>query len=114
MQYLIWSIERRAWWGPRHGKAPLGYTTCTHRAGLYNLEEATDIVTESNRDGMYEINVPAPTRAQVDGDLTADLEWPEAERIGRVDAALAAQLGRSMQENARLQIEISELRKKIS
>ena len=58
--------------------------------------------------------VPAPTRLQVDNDMTSDLAWPQAERVGRVDAALAAQLSRSMAINARLQMEIAELKKKIS
>lgn len=126
-RYLIWSIEHCAWWAPNR----LGYTTATHRAGLYSLEEATAIVAKANSRAeilsfetgqpmpyplgrVTEVMVPAPTRLQVDNDITCDLAWPQAERIARVDAALAAQLSRSMSTNARLQMEIAELKKKIS
>ncbi|MEY9235457.1 chromosomal replication initiation ATPase DnaA [Bradyrhizobium japonicum] len=100
MSYLIWSVEHAAWWAP----AGLGYTTATHRAGLYELEEATGIVTEANRGPhLSEIMVPAPQPSQIDHDLTCDLSWPEAQRAGRVDAALAKQLSRSIANNCELQ-----------
>jgi len=43
MQYLIWSFEHRAWWGPDR----CGYTTDIERAGRYTKEEAGEIVTSS-------------------------------------------------------------------
>lgn len=110
MRYLIWSNEHCGWWkGNRHG-----YTTATHRAGLFGFEEARDIVTNANRylfphDTPNEFMVAAPNRVQIDNDLTDDLDWPIAERIGRVDAALAGQLGRSMETNARLRIRYGKL-----
>ena len=43
--WLIWSIEHESWWGPaRHG-----YTWNRETAGRYTLEEATEIVRDSNK-----------------------------------------------------------------
>jgi hypothetical protein len=37
--YLIFSYEHRAWWGPNHS----GYTQRLHEAGRYSQGEAIDI-----------------------------------------------------------------------
>lgn len=42
--WLIWSNEHHAWWGP--GRA--GYTTLTHMAGRYSKEEADRICEQAN------------------------------------------------------------------
>ena len=47
-RYLIWSFEHRAWWGPGR----VGYTTATHRAGIYTAEEANEICNEANRSAI--------------------------------------------------------------
>ena len=41
--YLIWSNEHRAWWGP--GRA--GYVKRVAEAGRYSREEALDICTDA-------------------------------------------------------------------
>jgi hypothetical protein len=67
MKYLIWSNEHRGWWKPsRHG-----YTTLTHKAGQFSLEEATEIVTKANlySAAIEEVMVDAPSRDQIDLDL---------------------------------------------
>jgi hypothetical protein len=72
MRHLIWSNEHHGWWKPnRHG-----YTTLTHRAGQFSLEEATEIVTHANRyrsDNIEEVMVEAPSRDQID----LDLKYPD-------------------------------------
>lgn len=47
MNYLIWSNEHRAFWGP----VRCGYTTDHVKAGRYTREQATEIVREA-RGGM--------------------------------------------------------------
>jgi hypothetical protein len=42
-EYLIWSNEHRAWWGP--GRS--GYVTRIEHAGRYSYEQALDICTEA-------------------------------------------------------------------
>ena len=67
MRYLIWSNEHRGWWKPsRHG-----YTTLTHRAGQFSVEEATEIVTNANRysDKAEEVMIEAPSKRQLELDL---------------------------------------------
>jgi hypothetical protein len=55
-RYLIWSFEHRASWGPGR----VGYTTATHRAGIYTAEEANEICNEANRTAIEDLLVPAP------------------------------------------------------
>ncbi len=43
MDYVVWSFEHEAWWGPDH----CGYTRELQEAGRYTLEEAGDIVAKS-------------------------------------------------------------------
>lgn len=43
-KYVIWSTEHRAWWKAES----CGYTTETEDIGLYDLEDATNIVHDSN------------------------------------------------------------------
>ena len=61
-RYLIWSFEHRAWWGPGR----VGYTTATHRAGIYTAEEANEICNEANRNAIEDFMVPAPSQSQID------------------------------------------------
>jgi hypothetical protein len=71
MKFLIWSNEHRGWWKPnRHG-----YTTLTHCAGQFSLEDATEIVTNANRysEKIEDLMVPAPSREQ----LALDLAYPD-------------------------------------
>lgn len=42
-QYVVWSFEHRAWWGPYHS----GYTDHLGNAGRYDASEAGRIVTNS-------------------------------------------------------------------
>lgn len=42
--WLIWSIEHDAWWRPSHR----GYTPLRKEAGLYEYEEALQIVKGAN------------------------------------------------------------------
>ena len=42
-EYVIWSFEHRAWWGPSHR----GYTPHLDDAGRYSKRDAGDIVTSS-------------------------------------------------------------------
>jgi hypothetical protein len=66
-RYLIWSFEHRAWWGPRR----LGYTTATHRAGMYTAEEANEICNEANRTSIEDFMVPAPSQSQIETDMAS-------------------------------------------
>jgi hypothetical protein len=102
MSYLIWSLQHSAWWAPRG----LGYTTATHRAGLYSFEEATQILAQAGDELRTEIMIPAPLPTQIDHDLNSDLDWPELERAGRVDLALARQLSRAIAKNFELRNEL--------
>jgi hypothetical protein len=67
-RYLIWSFEHRASWGPGR----VGYTTATHRAGIYTAEEANEICNEANRTAIEDLLVPAPSQSQIDHDSAAD------------------------------------------
>ena len=60
-RYLIRSFEHRAWWGPGR----VGYTTATHRAGIYAAEEANEICNEANRSAIEDFMVPAPSQSQL-------------------------------------------------
>jgi hypothetical protein len=44
MNYLIWSNEHEAWWGP----GECGYVTVISKAGRYPLERAGQIVKQAN------------------------------------------------------------------
>jgi hypothetical protein len=70
-RYLIWSNEHRGWWK----KNLHGYTTLTHKAGQFSLEEASEIVASANRYSkeVEEAMVLAPSRGQ----LELDLEYPD-------------------------------------
>lgn len=76
MNYLIWSNEHRGWWkASRHG-----YTTRTDKAGQFSFEEAQQICDNANRydqpiakrpsTGVNEVMVEAPSREQIELDLT--------------------------------------------
>jgi hypothetical protein len=43
--FLIWSYEHDAWWGP----AKMGYTKDFERAGRYTKDEAARICEDANR-----------------------------------------------------------------
>ena len=60
-RYLIWSFEHRAWRGPGR----VGYTTATHRAGIYTAEEANEICNAANRTAIEDFMVPAPSQSQI-------------------------------------------------
>jgi len=53
-EYLIWSIEHTAWWGPNH----LGYTQQLHEAGRYTRTQAIGIVEEANVAAFHECRIP--------------------------------------------------------
>jgi len=42
--YRIWSIQHKAWWGPSRR----GYAVYLKNAGLYSLDEATEIALNAN------------------------------------------------------------------
>jgi hypothetical protein len=48
MNYVIWSIEHDAWWGP----ARIGYTRAIAEAGVYGEWEAREIVKRANGAGI--------------------------------------------------------------
>ena len=50
----------------------MGYTTATHRAGIYTAEEANEICNEANRIAIEDFKVPAPSQSQIDTDMAAD------------------------------------------
>ena len=52
MNYLIWSYEHDAWWGPNH----CGYTNDLEQAGRYSAVDTGEIVTRSIM--MEELAVP--------------------------------------------------------
>lgn len=45
MKYWIWCNERNMWWRPNRR----GYTSEREEAGVYSLEEATEICDNANR-----------------------------------------------------------------
>ena len=47
----------------------MGYTTATHRAGIYTTEEANEICNEANRIAIEDFMVPAPSQTQIDTDV---------------------------------------------
>jgi len=54
VNYLIWSIEHGAWWGPNHR----GYTQDVRQAGRYSFEVAQDIVNDANVVAVNECWIP--------------------------------------------------------
>lgn len=44
-EWLIWSIERTAWWKPNQN----GYTPSREAAGRFSIEEACNVLKNSNR-----------------------------------------------------------------
>ena len=55
MKYAIWCVERSSWWCPDR----FGYTRLKEEAGLYEEEEAFEIVRDANQFGhIYECLVP--------------------------------------------------------
>jgi hypothetical protein len=54
VNYLIWSIEHGAWWGPNR----TGYTQDIAAAGRYSFEMAQDIVADANVGGFNECFIP--------------------------------------------------------
>jgi hypothetical protein len=54
VNYLIWSIEHGAWWGPNRR----GYTQDVRTAGRYSYEVAVDIVEDANVAGVNECLIP--------------------------------------------------------
>ena len=62
-QYIIWSFEHDAWWGPNHR----GYNSQKKDAGVYSYQEALDICLGANygfykgsEKMPYEVMVPLP------------------------------------------------------
>lgn len=70
-EYLIWSIEHDAWWGPNE----TGYTTVTAQAGRYTRDRAAAIVQRANipcpPDRPNEVYVPAPAKSRVTSEAMA-------------------------------------------
>jgi hypothetical protein len=58
-EWLVWSIEHQAWWGPNWA----GYVEKRSEAGRYTYSEAKDIVATAN---MYLKNVPNEAMIHVD------------------------------------------------
>jgi hypothetical protein len=50
MEYAIWSVEHSSWWRP----ARFGYTRLKEEAGLYEEEEAFEIVRDANKFGSID------------------------------------------------------------
>jgi len=53
-QFLIWSIQHRAWWRP----GALGYTRAVRDAGRYTDAEADQILQQTNLIAVNECKVP--------------------------------------------------------
>ena len=49
----------------------MGYTTATHRAGMYTAEEANEICNEANRTSIEDFMVPAPSQSQIETDMAS-------------------------------------------
>ena len=56
--YLIWSEEHGAWWGPHH----YGYTRSMKKAGRYSKEQAEAISASANGGGTF---CEVPVRASL-------------------------------------------------
>lgn len=88
-QFVIWSIEHNAWWGP----GSRGYTRVLTEAGRYGRTEAATIVTRANLVKVNECMIPttAVGRAIADGiqaALDEDGEPAGDERLTDDDKAL--------------------------
>ena len=65
----------------------MGYTTATHRAGIYTAEEANEICNEANRNAIEDFMVPAPSQSQIEptwpqtGDRQPALPQPSSTRM---------------------------------
>ncbi len=57
-QYVIWSNEHAAWWGPDQ----VGYTPWVEEAGRYDLPTARVIVAKSALDGIKDRPSRLPSR----------------------------------------------------
>lgn len=69
--WLVWSNEHRGWWKA----GGWGYTTLTHRAGVFTKEDAEAICAKANlvpRDPPNEVMVLAPDPGLARIDLWAD------------------------------------------
>lgn len=53
-QYLIWSLEHRAWWRPDR----MGYTTNLLEAGTYDDATSAAILADANRVHTHECRIP--------------------------------------------------------
>jgi len=63
-RFKIWSNEHNGWWKPRR----MGYTNIRSEAGVYTLEEATDICEKANI-GLHDI--PNETMVELAADESA-------------------------------------------
>lgn len=54
MRYLIWSLEKQAWWKPNR----TGYTKRYEEAGIYNNENADHILEHANHAKIEEVAIP--------------------------------------------------------
>jgi len=59
MEYVIWSIEHRAWWRP-HG---WGYCDTLCEAGRYTKGEAAEIIARANIVNFNECMIPVEALA---------------------------------------------------
>jgi hypothetical protein len=55
-EYLIWSFEHNAWWGPNE----VGYVKNIEKAGRYSLAGAERICLAANTGSIDEAIVPLP------------------------------------------------------
>lgn len=77
MEYLVWSNEHKAWWGPNHA----GYNTCIEWAGRYSREDALGICIGARGGRRFNDN---PSEVPVLYD-DAVLFWPDDKPEWRED-----------------------------
>ena len=71
-EYLIWSNEHRAWWGPNGG----GYRTSLADAGRYDRERAISTCV-SSRDGWGQKSIPPEIPVRLDDAIECQARWGE-------------------------------------
>jgi hypothetical protein len=57
-EWLVWSFEHNAWWGP----GEMGYVAQQSQAGRYPMKRAIEIARNANIGEVKEAVVPIPKR----------------------------------------------------
>lgn len=82
-EYLVWSNEHRAWWGPNN----CGYYTAMDSAGRYTREQAIAICRNARGGRQFNENpseVPIPLADAVEFWPDESEEWRRAKHLQRM------------------------------